>query len=221
MITLAKAVVNPGGPMVTLAKAVTTGSSASSAAMTKLANALNKADPVMTKLAAALVSYGSGSGGGSGGGGGGGGGGTTTTTKHVTPTHKVLKGVNPGGFDVLGSGSSPGGLNIGIGTGSTGPQPRTFNPGGLMGRAAGGAATGWALVGEYGRELVRLPGGSSVMPHGGSEAALAAAMGGGSQSVTLSIEGGQSAFEQFMSTFIKNFVRVHGGGDVQRAFGRS
>jgi len=38
--------------------------------------------------------------------------------------------------------------------------------------------------------------------------------------VNLIIEGGESKFEQFMLQFIREHVRVKGGGNVQRAFGR-
>lgn len=38
-------------------------------------------------------------------------------------------------------------------------------------------------------------------------------------SMTLYVEGGQSPFDKFMAHWIRDFVRVKGGGDVQRAFG--
>lgn len=40
-----------------------------------------------------------------------------------------------------------------------------------------------------------------------------------SQNITLTIEGGESAFEQFMLKWLREHVRVKGGGNVQRAFG--
>jgi lysophospholipase L1-like esterase len=42
--------------------------------------------------------------------------------------------------------------------------------------------------------------------------------GGGPMTLEV-VSGGQSAFEQFMLQAIRNWVRVKGGGDVQRAFG--
>jgi len=88
---------------------------------------------------------------------------------------------------------------------------------------AGGGATspGWAVVGEHGRELVKLPGGATVTPAGQSAQMLGAGGGGGTTVVQLEISAsGQSAFEAFMQTAIKNWVRVKGGGNVQKAFGR-
>jgi hypothetical protein len=41
----------------------------------------------------------------------------------------------------------------------------------------------------------------------------------GGDTMTLEVVGGQSLFEKFMAQFIREFVRVKGGGDVQRAFG--
>lgn len=84
------------------------------------------------------------------------------------------------------------------------------------GYAAGGPASGWAMVGEHGRELVRLPTGSQVYPNGATEAAQS---GGGGGAIQLQVTGGQSDFEQFMVKMIKQYVRVHGGKNVQTAFG--
>ena len=84
------------------------------------------------------------------------------------------------------------------------------------GYAAGGAASGWAMVGERGAELVRLPVGSTVYPHGASMAMA----GGGGQVIQLQISGGQSDFDQFLLQWLKKNVRVLGGGNVQTAFGR-
>lgn len=89
------------------------------------------------------------------------------------------------------------------------------------GYGSGGATSaGWAMVGERGRELVKLPGGATVYPAG----ATSAMASGGSAPTSVQLEitsGGQSAFEQFMLTSIRSWVRVKGGGDVQRAFGKS
>jgi phage-related protein len=84
------------------------------------------------------------------------------------------------------------------------------------GYGAGGIGGGWATVGEYGRELVRLPFGSQVYPHSQSFPAGA----GGGRLVLEIRSGGNSTFEQFMLEMFRRFVVVHGGGDVQVAFGR-
>ena len=88
------------------------------------------------------------------------------------------------------------------------------------GYAAGGpTSAGWAMVGEHGRELIKVPGGATVYPNGASQQLVA----GGQAAATLvqlEVSGGQSDFEKFMSTWIKNYVRVKGGGSTQKAFGR-
>lgn len=92
------------------------------------------------------------------------------------------------------------------------------------GYSAGGAtASGWGIVGEQGRELMKLPGGATVYPHGASQQMLGGGLGPGSggQLVQLEISGGQSAFDQFMLQWVRENVRSKGGGSVQKAFGRS
>lgn len=87
------------------------------------------------------------------------------------------------------------------------------------GYAAGGIASGWAMVGEYGRELVRFPAGSRVYPHGQSEAMMSAIPGWGR--LVLEVQsGGHSDFDNFMVSWIRKHVVIKGGGNVQRAFGR-
>ncbi len=86
---------------------------------------------------------------------------------------------------------------------------------------AGGGPTsaGWAWVGERGRELVKMPGGASVVPAGASAQMVA----GGARPVLVQLtvaSGGQSDFDKFMTKWVKEKVRVLGGGDVQTAFGR-
>ncbi len=84
------------------------------------------------------------------------------------------------------------------------------------GYAAGGVAGGWAVVGEHGRELIRLPYGSRVWPAG----QVPGGLGGGGGVVRLEIVGGRSDFDQFMLAWIRKHVVIKGGGDVQMAFGR-
>lgn len=86
--------------------------------------------------------------------------------------------------------------------------------------ANGGAtAAGWAMVGERGRELVKLPGGATVMPAGASAQMVA----GGVSGLHITLELGDSFKKTGMSAEqlkdIRYTVRTVGGGDTQRAFG--
>jgi hypothetical protein len=84
------------------------------------------------------------------------------------------------------------------------------------GYAAGGPGTGgWKWVGEHGRELLRLPPSSRVFSHADSEGMA----GGGIAHVVLEICGGQSDFDKFMTNWLKDNVKILGGGNVQVAFG--
>ena len=87
------------------------------------------------------------------------------------------------------------------------------------GYASGGATSaGMAMVGEYGRELVRLPGGSTVY----SNADTQRMMVGSGQPVVVNFEVGSSGnadFDKFMLQWIRKNVRVQGGGSTQKAFG--
>jgi TP901 family phage tail tape measure protein len=87
------------------------------------------------------------------------------------------------------------------------------------GYASGGPSSGgWAMVGERGRELVRLPNGSRVFSHGTSEGMMG---GGGAIEIIISID---PSMQQVLSPqqirAIQFAVRRLGGGDVQKAFGR-
>lgn len=57
------------------------------------------------------------------------------------------------------------------------------------GHAHGGIAGGWTVVGERGRELVKLPFGSQVMPNGTTEAMMSRGGGGGRYVIDLRING--------------------------------
>lgn len=60
---------------------------------------------------------------------------------------------------------------------------------------------------------------ASAYPHPGGGHGLA---GAGSGKITLEVTGGgQSQVEQFLLLMMRNLVRVKGGGDVQKAFGRA
>lgn len=86
--------------------------------------------------------------------------------------------------------------------------------------ASGGWRQGLTMVGELGPELVRLPAGSQVYPTGVTPGYASQGGGGGGGATTLVVESaGATAFEQFMVTAIKEWVRLKGGGNVQKAFG--
>lgn len=96
-----------------------------------------------------------------------------------------------------------------------------FAHGGVVGAAGGGPRSNLTMVGEQGRELVRLPAGSTVMPHGQTEAMLAG--GGGGGVVRLEWGGGPSdeIGQAIWKWFKKNTRAVAGTGSdsVQRALG--
>ena len=84
----------------------------------------------------------------------------------------------------------------------------------------GGVSAGLAMVGERGRELVKLPGGAHVYSHGATERMVSGG-GGGPVVVQLVVSSsGQAAFDEFMAGWMKKYVRVKGGGSVQAAFGK-
>jgi len=87
-----------------------------------------------------------------------------------------------------------------------------------IGRAAsGGARGGLVEVGERGRELVRLPFGSSVIPHGQSEAMLSGG-GRGSGKILLELRAGASKLDQLLLEILRSSIRVK-GGNVQVVLG--
>lgn len=96
-----------------------------------------------------------------------------------------------------------------------------FASGGISHAAEGGPRGNLAMVGEHGRELVRLPFGSSVIPNGQTENMLAAAGGGGAVRLVWSGAPGDEVGKALWEWFKKN-VRIEGGGgddSVQKALG--
>jgi phage-related minor tail protein len=87
--------------------------------------------------------------------------------------------------------------------------------GGVVGAASGGARGGLIEVGEMGRELISVPGGSTVYNHSQTEQMFGGG-GGGQVRVTFDVRGADSEFK----AMIKKMVRVSGGGNVQVAFGK-
>lgn len=90
--------------------------------------------------------------------------------------------------------------------------------GGIIGAASGGARGGLTWVGEQGPELVRLPYGSNVMPHG-SSVGVAARSAGAPQQVTLQLEASDSATSRFLLEILRKSIRVK-GGNVQVVLGQ-
>jgi TP901 family phage tail tape measure protein len=105
-----------------------------------------------------------------------------------------------------------------VGGGSYGANSAgRFAHGGIIGGAAtGGPRGGLTWVGEQGPELVRLPGGSTVIPAGQS-ATMAAQGGAGTLSIELEWTGNNGG-DEFMSWLRKN-IRVR-GGNVQAVLGK-
>lgn len=98
--------------------------------------------------------------------------------------------------------------------------------GGIVGNiphaASGGVRNGLTLVGELGPELVRLPAGSQVYPHGVTPSGQSS---WGSGDVHITLELGQSfrqaGLSQQQLEDIRYTVRTVGGGNVQAALGRA
>lgn len=74
---------------------------------------------------------------------------------------------------------------------------------------------GWTLVGERGRELVRLPSGSMVHPNGATEAMLAT---GSSGRVVLELRSSGTRVDDLLLEVLRGAIRVR-GGDVQIVLG--
>jgi phage-related protein len=89
--------------------------------------------------------------------------------------------------------------------------------GGITGAAAGGSRSGWSMVGEQGRELVRLPYGSSVHSNPDTERMLGAGAGGAQ--VVLQVAPGGSALDRMFVEWLREAVRKGGGGSVQAYLG--
>jgi TP901 family phage tail tape measure protein len=94
-----------------------------------------------------------------------------------------------------------------------------FAAGGVVGAASGGPRSGLVMVGERGRELVRLPAGSRVFNNAQTERM---AGHGGTAHVVLEVRAGtDGAYSNFLAGEIRKYVQARAGGDVQVAFGRT
>lgn len=89
--------------------------------------------------------------------------------------------------------------------------------GGITGAAGGGPRSGWTMVGEQGRELVRLPAGSTVHSAPDTERMMSGS-GGGAQ-VLLQVMPGGSALDRMFVEWLREAVRKGGGGSVQAYLG--
>jgi phage-related protein len=93
-----------------------------------------------------------------------------------------------------------------------------FAHGGIVGAAGGGPRSNLVMVGEQGRELVRLPFGSTVLPNGQTEGMMAAGGGSGGRTV-IEINSSGSRLDDTLVEILRNAVRVR-GGNVQVVLGR-
>jgi len=90
--------------------------------------------------------------------------------------------------------------------------------GGIAGAAAGGIRSNLVRVGERGDELVRLPVGSRVYPHGSAPSGAAGA-GWGPPPVVLQVRPGGSGLDRLFVEWLRAAVQVR-GGNVQTVLGR-
>lgn len=97
-----------------------------------------------------------------------------------------------------------------FGPNGTGGPPANAH-GGITGAASGGPRGNWTMVGEAGRELVKLPAGSQVIPHGGTEAMMnsGGSSGGNHYSVTVNALDPGSAANAVVAA-IKEYERDNG-----------
>jgi hypothetical protein len=88
------------------------------------------------------------------------------------------------------------------------------------GKAGGGPAGGWTMVGEYGPELARLPYGSQVVPAGRTAAMMGAASGGAMGPMHLTLKIGEKTLGKLLIDPLRGEIRSL-GGNVQAALGRN
>lgn len=85
--------------------------------------------------------------------------------------------------------------------------------GGIQGAAGGGARSNWTMVGEHGRELVKLAPGSQVVPNGKTESMMAGGGGGGPVQLTLAAGAGfGSDFERVLLGFVLKAIQLDNSG---------
>lgn len=91
-----------------------------------------------------------------------------------------------------------------------------YRTGGIKGAATGGVRDGLTMVGEEGRELVRLPQGAMVYPRANTNQLMAQG-GGGVQRIDLYITGDDSRAATYALDVLANATRIRGNGSVQLA----
>jgi hypothetical protein len=96
----------------------------------------------------------------------------------------------------------------------------SFNTPNIPYLARGGIAGGLAMVGERGRELVRLPQGSTVIPNGTTESMMAQGGGGGGRLMLGFERGSGNRLEDALIEMVQNYVHKR-GGNTQVALGRN
>lgn len=109
-------------------------------------------------------------------------------------------------------------VHIGVDIAGAAKHLLGFAHGGVVGAAGGGPRSNMVMVGEQGRELVKLPAGSTVVPHGQTESMMG--QGGGTITVQLEWVGNRGGDE--LMKFIRENVRAKAGtgsGNVQKALG--
>lgn len=94
-----------------------------------------------------------------------------------------------------------------------------FAHGGIIGAAGGGPRSGLVEVGEHGRELVRLPFGSTVIPNGQTESMLSGG-GGGGQPMVIQLVLGTTSLGEILIDPLRKAVWTR-GGNVQAVLGRA
>ncbi|MCT2591154.1 hypothetical protein LHJ74_14765 [Streptomyces sp. N2-109] len=97
-----------------------------------------------------------------------------------------------------------------------------YASGGVVGAqhaAEGGPRGGRVLVGEQGPEIVRLPGGSSVTPHGQTRRILEGSRGGGGGRTVIELRSDGSRLAELLLEVLRKSIRDR-GGDVQVVLGQ-
>ena len=89
--------------------------------------------------------------------------------------------------------------------------------GGIAGAQGGGPRGRLTMVGEHGRELLRLPPGTQV--HSNPDTERMMGQTGSGQKVIIEFRSGPHDFDRFITKTIQRIVKTQGGGDVQVAFG--
>lgn len=86
-----------------------------------------------------------------------------------------------------------------------------FAHGGVVGAATGGARSGLIMAGEHGRELIRVPGGSSVIPHGQTERMLQGGGSGGGGVARLELSSDGTRVGDLLVELLRSSIKKRGG----------